>query len=153
MYFSLSNRWKSRKLFSPLRLYVLIHTLRATIASQRETARLERNAKQRATRQKKKTRYKSETEDEMEEEESERSDEHEESSSEEEAAHEHPCSSPIPPSPKRARRVLEEVTNEARPLPRPAKKAGRAELQSAAEVTQAYSNTYRKTSRRRATQG
>ncbi|KAJ6538216.1 hypothetical protein DFH09DRAFT_1324080 [Mycena vulgaris] len=116
----------------PVRLYALIHTLRATIASQRETARLGRNTKQRATRRKK-TRYDSESEDDLEEDESERSDEHEEPSSEEETAHKHPHSSPIPPPPKRARRVLEEVNNEERPTPRPAKKAGRAGLQSAAQ--------------------
>ncbi|KAJ6504037.1 hypothetical protein DFH09DRAFT_1102032 [Mycena vulgaris] len=122
-----------------------------TIASQRETARLERNAKQRATRQKK-TGDESELEDEVEEEESERSDEHEESSSEEEAANEHPRSSPIPPPPKRMRHVLKEVTNEERPVSRPAKKTGRAGLQSAAQVTQSFSNPYRTTSRRRAAQ-
>jgi hypothetical protein len=48
-----------------VRLYAVIHSLRSTIISERETERLERNAKQRAT-QKKKNTYMSESEDEME---------------------------------------------------------------------------------------
>ncbi|KAJ7675500.1 hypothetical protein B0H17DRAFT_1207683 [Mycena rosella] len=128
-----------------VRLYAHIHALRAAITSQRETARLERNAKQRATRQKKKKRYKSESEEESE------SDADEESSSEEEAVDKHPRSSPIPPPPKRARRVLREVTNKERPAPRPANKAARAGLQSAAQVAESYANPYRTTSRRRVT--
>jgi hypothetical protein len=89
----------------------------------------------------------SESEDEVEEEDgSERSDVDEEPSSEEEVVPEHPRSSPIPPPPKRVRRVLEEVTNEERPAVRPAKKAPKAPLQSAAQVAQSYSNPY-KTSR------
>lgn len=135
-----------------VRLYAVIHTLRTNIVLQRETARLVSNAKQRASRQKKKTRRSSESEDEVEEEDgSERSDVDEEPSSEEEVVPEHPRSSPIPPPPKRVRRVLEEVTNEERPAVRPAKKAPKAPLQSAAQVAQSYSNPY-KTSRRRALQ-
>ncbi|KAJ6583376.1 hypothetical protein DFH09DRAFT_1435763, partial [Mycena vulgaris] len=126
-----------------VRLYAVIHNLRATISSQRETARLERNAKQRATRRKKKAVYDSESEDEVEMEES-----VEESNSEEEI--DHPRSSPIPPPPKRTRRVLEEVTNDERPMRThpPAKKAPRQPLQRASEVSESYRPAY-KTSRRR----
>ncbi|KAF7364531.1 p-loop containing nucleoside triphosphate hydrolase protein [Mycena venus] len=112
-----------------LTAWIFATAYRATIFSQRDTARLERNAKQRATRQKKTAVYDSELEDEGEMEES-----VVESSSEEEV--DHPRSSPIPPPPKRTRRVLEEVTNDERPmrvLP-PAKKAPRQPLQRASEV-------------------
>ncbi|KAJ7686951.1 hypothetical protein B0H17DRAFT_1203965 [Mycena rosella] len=98
---------------------------------------------QHATRQKKKKRYES---DESEEESE--SDAGEELSSEEEAVGEHPRSSPIPPPPKRARCVLKEVTNKERPAPRPANKAARAGIQSAAQVAESYTNPYRTTSRR-----
>ncbi|KAJ7310773.1 P-loop containing nucleoside triphosphate hydrolase protein [Mycena albidolilacea] len=126
-----------------VRLYAVVRGIQATISSHRETARLERNAKQRATRQKKKAVYHSESEDEVEEEES-----VVESSSEEEV--DHPRSSPIPPPPKRTRRVLEEVTNDKRQTRAhpPAKKAPRQPLQKASEVSQSYRPAYR-TSRRR----
>ncbi|KAF7334056.1 P-loop containing nucleoside triphosphate hydrolase protein [Mycena venus] len=125
-----------------VRLYAVVRGLQATISSQREKARLERNAKQRATRQKKKAVYDSELEEEEEREES-----VEESSSEDEV--DHPRSSPVPPPSKRTRRVLEEVTNErpTRTHP-PAKKAPRQPLQRASEVSQSYRPAY-KPSRRR----
>jgi hypothetical protein len=63
----------------------------------------------------------------------------------------HPRSSPIPPSPKRQRRVLEEVTNVGNAARPTAKKAARKTLQRVAEVSQSYSAPY-KTSRRRAVQ-
>lgn len=122
-----------------VRLYVVVHELRTTINSQRDTARLEKNAKQRATRQKKKGIYVSESEDESEME-SEESDEE---------VDEHPRSSPIPPSPKQRRRILEEVTNKG--VRAPTKRAVRKPLQRAAEVSESYSAPYR-TSRRRAAQ-
>jgi hypothetical protein len=120
-------------------------TLRATIFSQREATRLERNAKQRATRKKKKAVYDSEMEDEDEMEES-----VEDSSSEEEV--EHPRSSPIPPPPKRTKRVLEEVTNNKRPsrVRAPAPKAPRPPLQRASEVSESYRPAYRTSLRRAA---
>jgi hypothetical protein len=113
-----------------VRLYAMVRGLQATISLQREKARLERNAKQRATRQKKKPVYDSESEDEGEREESVM-----ESSSEEEV--DHPRSSPIPPPPKRTRRVSEEVTNDERQMRAhpPAKKAPRQPLQKASEVS------------------
>lgn len=125
-----------------VRLYVVVHQLRSTINSQRETARVERNAKQRAARQKKKGAYVSEAEDELEAEgESEESDDE---------IDEHPRSSPVPPSPKRRRRVLE-VTNEEQSGRTSKKVARRKPLPGAAEVTQSFSAPY-VTSRRRAAQ-
>ncbi|KAJ7886976.1 hypothetical protein B0H13DRAFT_2342614 [Mycena leptocephala] len=124
-----------------VRLYAVVHQLRTTINLQRTTARLERNAKQRATRKKKKGTYLSESEDDTES-------EGDEGESDEEVD-EHPRSSPIPPSPKRQRRILKEVTNENRPVHALAKRATRKPLQGAAEVSQTYSAPYR-TSRRRA---
>jgi hypothetical protein len=123
-----------------VRLYALVHELRTTITSQREAARLEKNAKQRTTRRKKKDIYESETEDEDEE--------MDDQSSSDEEIDEHARSSPIPPPPKRTRRVLEEVTNNERPARPPTKRAPRQPLQRAAEVSQSYSAPYR-TSRRR----
>jgi hypothetical protein len=126
-----------------IRLYAIVRGIQAKISSHRETARLERNAKQRATRQKKKAVYDSESENEVDGEES-----SVESSSDEEV--DHPRSSPIPPPPKRTRRVLEEVTNDERQTRAhpPAKKAPRQPLQKASEVSQSYRPAYR-TSRRR----
>ncbi|KAJ7809980.1 hypothetical protein B0H13DRAFT_2384850 [Mycena leptocephala] len=89
-----------------VRLYALVHELRTTITSQREAARLEKNAKQRTTRRKKKGIYESESEDEEED--------MDDLSSSDEEIDEHARSSPIPPPPKRTRRVLEEVTNNER---------------------------------------
>ncbi|KAJ7928654.1 hypothetical protein B0H13DRAFT_2311262 [Mycena leptocephala] len=132
-----------------VRLYAVIHSLRTTINSERETERLERNAKQRATRQKKKKKkYLSESEDEMEDDGEDESDDQSSTDEEEDV---HARSSPIPPSPKRQRRVLEEVTNTGKSTRPTAKKAARKTLQRAAEVSQSYSAPY-KTSRRRAVQ-
>ncbi|KAJ6568950.1 P-loop containing nucleoside triphosphate hydrolase protein [Mycena capillaripes] len=125
-----------------VRLYVVVHQLRSTINSQRETARVERNAKQRAACQKKKGAYVSEAEDELE-----AKGESEESDDE---IDEHPRSSPVPPSPKRRRRVLE-VTNEEQSGRTSKKVARRKPLPGAAEVTQSFSAPY-VTSRRRAAQ-
>ncbi|KAJ7309483.1 hypothetical protein DFH08DRAFT_974731 [Mycena albidolilacea] len=142
-----------------VRLYVVVHNLFSTISAQRERARLDKNAKQRATRKaKKKATDWDGSEEEEEEEESEL-----ESSSEEEVDEDR-RSSPIPPSPKRSRRVLEEVTNASRSPPtralrkpaqravgKPVQRAPRKRLEKAIEVSQSYSNPYR-TSRRRAAQ-
>ncbi|KAJ6549749.1 P-loop containing nucleoside triphosphate hydrolase protein [Mycena capillaripes] len=118
-----------------VRLYAVVHNLRATICSQRETARLERNAKQRATRLKKKGVYDSELEDDVEMEES-----VDDSGSEEEF--DHPRSSPIPPPSKRTRRALEEVTNDERPtrLRPAAQKAPRQPLQRASKSKMRFQN-------------
>ncbi|KAF8171574.1 P-loop containing nucleoside triphosphate hydrolase protein [Mycena galopus ATCC 62051] len=92
-----------------VRLYVIIHDLRTTTIAERELARAKRNAKQRANRRAKKVADSEESESENE------SSEGENSSSSEEEVNEHPRSSPIPPAPKRVRRVLQEVTNEVQP--------------------------------------
>jgi hypothetical protein len=130
------------------RLYAVVHSLRTTINSERETERLERNAKQRAMRQKKKKTYLSESEDEMEDDGEDESDDQLSTDEEEDV---HPHSSPIPPSPKRQQRVLEEVTNAGNSARPTAKKAARKSLQCVAEVSQSYSAPCR-TSRRRAVQ-
>ncbi|KAJ7838883.1 hypothetical protein B0H13DRAFT_1911539 [Mycena leptocephala] len=114
-----------------VRLYAVVHELRTTITTQREAARLEKNAKQRATRRgkKKKASYDSELDNDDEE-------MGEESSTDDEVD-EHPRSSPIPPAPKRTRRVLEEVTNEPVRAPRTStQRAARKPLQRAAELWQ-----------------
>ncbi|KAJ6572749.1 hypothetical protein DFH09DRAFT_1079441 [Mycena vulgaris] len=113
-----------------VRLYAVVHALRTTINSQRETARLERNAKQRAIRQKKKGTYVSELEDETDSEDE--GEDEQFSTDEEEDAH--PRSSPIPPSPKRQRRILEEVTNADNSTRPTTKRAARKPLQCAAEL-------------------
>ncbi|KAJ7775507.1 hypothetical protein B0H16DRAFT_1450141 [Mycena metata] len=62
-----------------------------------------------------------------------------EESSDEEEADEHPRSSPIPPPAKRAKKVLEEVTNKARPV----RGRGVAHKQlTAAKVSQTYAAPY-----------
>ncbi|KAF8210686.1 P-loop containing nucleoside triphosphate hydrolase protein, partial [Mycena galopus ATCC 62051] len=88
------------------RLYAIIHELRTTVLAKRELARVEKNAKQRAKRQSKRAPVSDESSSE-----DESSDEDDSSTSEEEV-NDHPRSSPIPPPPKRARRALQEVTNE-----------------------------------------
>ncbi|KAJ7892273.1 hypothetical protein B0H14DRAFT_2560331 [Mycena olivaceomarginata] len=100
----------------------------------REKARLERNAKQRATRRGRKVAtYESDEDDEDEGSDAEGEDSDEQPSSDEEVD-QHPRSSPIPPAPKRQRRILEEVTNEERPAHPPAKRATREPLQCASEL-------------------
>ncbi|KAJ7308762.1 P-loop containing nucleoside triphosphate hydrolase protein [Mycena albidolilacea] len=96
--------------------------------------------------------------------EEEEEEESESESSFEEEIDEDRRSSPIPPAPKRSRRVLEEVTNTSRSPPtralrkpaqravgKPVQRAPRKRLEKAIEVSQSYSNPYR-TSRRRAAQ-
>ncbi|KAJ7315512.1 P-loop containing nucleoside triphosphate hydrolase protein [Mycena albidolilacea] len=145
-----------------VRLYAVGHDLFSSISAQRERPRLDKNAKQRATRKAKKkaTDWDGSEEEEEEEEEEERESE----SSSEEEVDEDRRSSPIPPAPKRSRRVLEEVTNVSRSPPthalrkpaqravgKPVQRAPRKRLEKAIEVSQSYSNPYR-TSHRRAAQ-
>ncbi|KAJ7885312.1 hypothetical protein B0H14DRAFT_2563954 [Mycena olivaceomarginata] len=121
-----------------VRLYAVVHDLFSSISAQRERARLDKNAKQRATRKAKK---KATDWDGSEEEESES-----ESSSEDEVDEDR-RSSPIPPAPKRSRRVLEEVTNASRSPParalrkpaqravgKPVQRAPRKRLEKAIEL-------------------
>ncbi|KAJ7711811.1 hypothetical protein B0H16DRAFT_1815796 [Mycena metata] len=72
----------------------------------------------------------------------------EESSSEDERP-EHPRSSPIPPPAKRVRRVLDEVTNNERPVRQTTKNGTGRKTQTVAEVSQTYAAPYRTTSSRR----
>ncbi|KAF7372288.1 P-loop containing nucleoside triphosphate hydrolase protein [Mycena venus] len=112
-----------------VRLYAVVHTPRTTINSRSETARIERNANQRATRQKKKKKdtYVSESEGEMEDE------GEDEQLSTDEKKDAHPRSSPIPPSPKPQRGILEEVTDANNSTHSTTKRAPRKPLQCAAE--------------------
>ncbi|KAJ7934965.1 hypothetical protein B0H13DRAFT_2305115 [Mycena leptocephala] len=121
----------------------VIHELRTSISTQRQAARTEKNAKQRASRRAKakakKTVYSETEEDEPSE---------SEDSGSDEDVNEHPRSSPIPPPSKRIRRILEEVTNHARPTRTRVK---RKPQECLADVTQTFSAPY-KTSHRRAAQ-
>ncbi|KAJ7343049.1 hypothetical protein DFH08DRAFT_963062 [Mycena albidolilacea] len=123
-----------------VRLYAIVHDLFSSTSARHEQARLDKNAKQCATRKAKKKVADWDASDEEEEEETES-----ESSSEEEV-NEDRRSSPIPPASKRSRRILEEVTNEERPLParatrkpvqravgKPVQRAARKKLKKAAE--------------------
>ncbi|KAF8193978.1 P-loop containing nucleoside triphosphate hydrolase protein [Mycena galopus ATCC 62051] len=121
-----------------VRLYAIVQELRTSISTQREDARAEKNAKQRASRRSK---AKKPVDSESEEDEPTESDS---SGSDEE----HPRSSPIPPPSKRTRRILEEVTNQARPTRARAKWQPQQRLVAVAET---FSAPY-KTSRRRAAQ-
>ena len=125
-------------------LFAIIQRLQRTFRAERETARLNKNAKQRTTRKSKKSGRSIDSEDELE-----KSDELENTSGsddEDDEAHQHPRSSPIPPPAKRSKPALVEVTNQRRPTrPRLPKKG----LESAATVTESYGPQYR-TSRRRA---
>ncbi|KAJ7142579.1 hypothetical protein C8R44DRAFT_725918 [Mycena epipterygia] len=119
-------------------LYAVVAALRTTIQAEREEARINKNAKQRATRKAKKGVRDIDSE-------SEESGE-EESSYDEDEADEHPRSSPIPPPPKRAKTVLAEVTNRQRPARRP---QGPREKQLDAETVAATFRPAYRTSRRR----
>ncbi|KAJ7621675.1 hypothetical protein B0H17DRAFT_1151771 [Mycena rosella] len=125
-----------------VRLYAALHTLRATINSQRETERLKRKEKRRATRAGKKAVYDSESES--------ANEDQEESSSGDEEVDEHPRSSPIPPPPKHSRKVLKEVTNQKPSTRARVTRAARKPLQGASEVAQSYGVPYRTSSGRRA---
>ncbi|KAJ7453181.1 P-loop containing nucleoside triphosphate hydrolase protein [Mycena latifolia] len=132
------------------KLYLIVQKLQKKIRAQREQARLEKNAKQRATRQarnpaRKKTTRDFDSEQEDEEEDDEEA-QHEGSSSSDDETQEHPRSSPIPPPAKRSKTALKEVTNQKRP---PRARATKKVLESAAAVTETYRPQYR-TSRRRA---
>lgn len=125
-------------------LYELVIDLQTSINSDRDEARLAKNAKQRATRKAKKAAVYEESSDEDEESE-------EESSSADEVD-DHPRSSPIPPPSKRAKMApkppLVEITNQERPAPRA--RAPRQKEPTAATVAATFRPAYRTTSRRRA---
>jgi hypothetical protein len=127
-------------------LYELVIDLQTSINSDRDEARLAKNAKQRATRKAKKAAVHEESSDEDEESEEESS----ESSSADEI--DHPRSSPVPPPSKRARTAprppLVEITNQERPAPRA--RAPRQKEPTAATVAATFRPAYRTTSRRRA---
>ncbi|KAJ7870287.1 hypothetical protein B0H14DRAFT_3440121 [Mycena olivaceomarginata] len=123
-----------------VRLYAIVHDLFSSISARREQARLDKNAKQRATRKAKKKVADWDASDKEEEEET------ESESSYEEEVNEDRRSSPIPPASKHSRRILEEVTNEERPPPtratrkpvqqaigKPVQRAARKKLEKAAE--------------------
>ncbi|KAJ7721770.1 hypothetical protein B0H16DRAFT_1738054 [Mycena metata] len=151
-----------------VRLYALVHELRTTIQLQRKEAQ----EKKKAARRKKGTNTRNRRRkigewdsEEGSEDEGEGSDDGDEGSddrgkglddedeglseemSSDEEANNHPRSSPIPPPPKRVRRILDEVTNEERRVRKSTKTA--TKLQTVAEVSRTYSAPYRTTSSRR----
>ncbi|KAF8144805.1 P-loop containing nucleoside triphosphate hydrolase protein [Mycena galopus ATCC 62051] len=131
------------------RLYAVIHQLRTAIIAECERVRAKKNAKRRAGRRAKRAVYSKESESEEE------SDESESSSEEEEEVNQHPRSSPIPPAPKRTKRVLREVTNTRAPHAQTRKTAGRAPRQPqirAAQISESYAAPYRTSRRRQAAQ-
>ncbi|KAF8176409.1 P-loop containing nucleoside triphosphate hydrolase protein [Mycena galopus ATCC 62051] len=135
------------------RLYAVIHQLRTAIIAERERVRAKKNAKRRAGRRAKRAVYSEESESEEESDESESSSEEEEE--EEEEVNQHPRSSPIPPAPKRTKRVLREVTNTRAPHAQTRKTAGRAPRQPqlrAAQISESYAAPYRTSRRRQAAQ-
>lgn len=140
-------------------LYAIVHELRTTIQTQRKEVQEERNAARRKksantrSRRRRTEEWGSEDGDEGTEDGGEGSgDEGEgngdETSSDDELP-EHPRSSPIPPPPKRARRVLDEVTNKERPVRKTTKQATARKTEMVAEVSQTYAAPYRTTSSRR----
>ncbi|KAJ6595093.1 hypothetical protein DFH09DRAFT_1305775 [Mycena vulgaris] len=110
-------------------LYTVIQQLQASIAAQREEARLEKNSKQRATRAAKRPAAKKTTrkkisrdfDSEEEEEEWDAPSSADDEADDDDERDEHPRSSPIPPPPKRSKPALREVTNQRHP---PARRRG-----------------------------
>ncbi|KAK6974154.1 P-loop containing nucleoside triphosphate hydrolase protein [Favolaschia claudopus] len=120
---ALLTTWNFASSYAGL-LYDLVVELQATIRSDRETARLEKNAKQRATRSSKKAREMSEV-DEM------------DTDPDLSDVDDHPRSSPIPPPAKRTKtgtgNVLKEVTNRKK-ASSGGKQASRGKTSSTAKV-------------------
>ncbi|KAJ7724383.1 hypothetical protein B0H16DRAFT_1472426 [Mycena metata] len=150
-----------------VRLYATVHELRTMIELQRKEAQEKKNAaprkKGKGTRRRRRKVEEWDSEEDSEdgardaEEDSEGveansddgGDESGVESSSEDERPTHPRSSPIPPPAKRVRRVLDEVTNNERPVRQTTKNGTGRKTQTVAEVSQTYAAPYRTTSSRR----